>query len=107
MVSSRRRVWLKKRKNPKRYNGDRTVSYTLQWKDEDGKERFQSLGKSISREDAERKRARRSLNSIPHRSSCGLRRLLPHNCQSCGKTSSIPGRGTANSTFRYGWSCRN
>ena len=65
MVSSRRRVWLKKRKNPKRYNGDRTVSYTLQWKDEDGKERFQSLGKSISREDAERKRAEKDLELNP------------------------------------------
>jgi hypothetical protein len=65
MVGSRRRVWLKKRKNPKQHSGDRSVSYTLQWKDEDGKERFQSLGKSISREEAERKRVAKELELNP------------------------------------------
>ena len=46
MARHTRRVWLKERKNPKRQNdATRTVSYTLQWKDEKtGKDRFQSLG---------------------------------------------------------------
>ncbi len=63
MARHTRRVWLKERKNPKRQNdATRTVSYTLQWKDEKtGKDRFQSLGPLVTKEDAEKKRAEKEI----------------------------------------------
>jgi len=54
---TKRRVWLKERQNPPKKSGERTVSYTLQWLDDSGQERFESLGTGISREEAESKRA--------------------------------------------------
>lgn len=63
MASSKRRVWLKKRKNPKKKDGSPgTVSFTLQWRDEEtGKERFESLGPSTTEEEAEKKRAEKEV----------------------------------------------
>ena len=49
-------VWLKRRRNPPKQDGGRTVSFTLQWRDEDYKERFESLGADITEEEAEAKR---------------------------------------------------
>lgn len=49
-------VWLKRRKNPAKRDGTRTISYTLQWKDEEGKDRYESLGSRITEEEAERLR---------------------------------------------------
>lgn len=45
-------VWLKRRKNPITKNGKRTVSFTLQWRDLCGKDRFKSLGNEISEDEA-------------------------------------------------------
>src|SRR5690606_6796628 len=50
-------VWLKRRLNPPKKDGSRTVSYTLQWRDEDFEERFKSLGADLTEEEAEIKRA--------------------------------------------------
>ena len=49
-------IWLKRRRNPPRKDGSRTVSYTLQWRDENYEERFDSLGAAMAEEEAEAKR---------------------------------------------------
>jgi integrase len=58
------RVWLKKRKNPPRQDGEHSVSYTLEWV-EYGQRRFLSLGKHATATYARAERARKEseLNS--------------------------------------------
>ena len=50
-------VWLKRRRNPPKKDGSRTVSYTLQWRDENYEERFESLGAELTEAEAEAKRS--------------------------------------------------
>lgn len=62
------RVWLKKRTNPSRVDGSRSVSYTLEWV-EYGQRRFFSLGKhaTATYARAERARKEKELNSVEGR----------------------------------------
>ena len=49
-------VWLKRRKNPPKSDGKHTVSFTLQYRDGTGRERFLSLGTKVTEEEAEKAR---------------------------------------------------